>query len=459
MSRIGICHFRVGETDGVSLEIDKWRAALEALGHSVFLCAGRSGGEEAFLIPELSLDHPEVEKIRRNAFQSFSDYPSERELHDHIEAMASRIERGLRHFIEVYDVQLLIVENIWSLSPNLPATLALWRTVRSLRLPAIAHHHDFYWEKDDYQGPTCGLVRRLLSEYFPPHDSKLLHVVINRLAQEKLRRRGIESIVIPNVLDFGQRPKLDEFNQDFRERCGLAPGDVVLLQSTRIVRRKGIELAVDLACILSQPQFKQALRRRVQARGGHGEAHPVLLFPNLVEDRSYFEQLQDRISRRGVDARFIFDRVAFQRARRDGEKIYSLWDTYLFADVMTYPSLQEGWGNQFLEGVWAKLPVVLFEYPVFKTDIAPLGFRCVSLGQTLERDSDGLWRVPEPTLRRAAKEAAELLSSPEQYKRCVEHNFELAREYLSTVRLRELLGDMVTRSLKSPQGASIVRPC
>lgn len=32
---------------------------------------------------------------------------------------------------------------------------------------------------------------------------------------------------------------------------------------------------------------------------------------------------------------------------------------------MTYPSLREGWGNQFIEAVFAKLPVVLLEYPVW----------------------------------------------------------------------------------------------
>jgi len=174
----------------------------------------------------------------------------------------------------------------------------------------------------------------------------------------------------------------------------------------------------------------------------------VLLFPNLVEDSFYFEQLQDRISRRGVDARFVSDRVAFKRAQRDGEKVYSFWDTYLFADVMTYPSLQEGWGNQFLEGVWAKLPVVLFEYPVFRTDIAPLGFKYVSLGDKVEQDSDGLRRVPTPVLKRAAKEAAGLLSSPRQYKQVVEHNYMLARRSLSLERLQELLGTVVARALE-----------
>ena len=448
MSRIGICHFRVGETDGVSLEIEKWRVALEALGHTVYLCAGRCGDGEAFLIPELSLDHPEVAKIRRNAFQSFTDYPSEQELHAHIEAVAARIERGLRHFVDVYDIDLLIVENIWSLSPHLPATLALWRTVRALRLRAIAHHHDFYWEKDDYRGPTCELVRRLLAEYFPPRDPHLVHVVINRLAQEELHRRGIKSVVVPNVLDFGVRPRLDEFNQDFRESLGLAPGDVVLLQATRVVRRKGIELAVDLVAELSQPAFQTALRRWARSRGADGAARPVLLLSNMVEDKPYMEQLQARIARRGVDVRFVSDRVSFQRGQRGAKKVYSFWDTYLFADVMTYPSLQEGWGNQFLEGVWAKLPIVLFEYPVFRTDIAPLGFKYVSLGDKVEQDRDGLRRVPDPVLKRAARETAGLLSSPRRYKQVVEHNYALAQRHLSLERLRELLGTVVARTLE-----------
>ena len=455
MSRIGICHFRVGETDGVSLEIDKWRAALEALGHTVYLCAGRAGGAEAFLIPELSLDHPEVEKIRKNACHSFTDYPSEEHLHAHIEALAARIERGLRHFVEVYDIDLLIVENIWSLSPHLPATLALWRTVRDLRLPAIAHHHDFYWEKEDYRGPTCSLVRRLLAEYFPPRDPRIVHVVINRLAQAELAKRGIPAVVVPNVLDFSTSPKLDEFNQDLRERLGLSPRDVVLLQSTRVVRRKGIELAVDLAAELSQPGFQGALARRAREHGASGPARVVLLLTNLVEDPPYWEQLKERIARRGVEVRLATGQVACCRREQAGHKIYSFWDTYPFADLMTYPSLQEGWGNQFLEGIWAKLPVASFEYPVFKTDIAPVGFKYVSLGDVVQTDGDGLRRLPPEVLRRAAREAAELLASPARYREVVEHNYQLAKRHLSLAKLQQLLQGVVSQTVA--QGGGIAK--
>ncbi len=454
MSRIGICHFRVGETDGVSLEIAKWRAALEALGHTVYLCAGQAGETEAFLIPELSLDHPEVERIRKNAFQAFSDYASEEELHSHIEALAAKIEAGMRHFVAVYDIDLLIVENIWSLSPHLPATLALWRTVRALRLPAIAHHHDFYWEKDDYRGPTCPLVRRLLSDYFPPRDPRIVHVVINHLAQRELERRGIRALVVPNVLDFSTSPKLDEFNRDFKERLGLSAEDVVLLQSTRVVRRKGIELAVDLAAELSRPDFRGALTRRAREHGASGPGRPVLLLTNLIEDEAYWEVLKERISRRGVNVKLATDQVAFRREQRDGQKIYSFWDTYLFADFMTYPSLQEGWGNQFLEGVWAKLPIASFEYPVFKTDIAPLGFKYVSLGDRVERAPDGLWQLPPGVLHRAAQEVSDLLSSPQRYREVVEHNYRLARKHLSLERLKELL-KMVVDQVVAAEGGGV----
>jgi hypothetical protein len=103
--------------------------------------------------------------------------------------------------------------------------------------------------------------------------------------------------------------------------------------------------------------------------------------------------------------------------------------------------------------VWARLPIASFEYPVFKTDIAPLGFRYVSLGDVVERDPDGLWRLPPGVLRRAAREAAELLSSPQRYREVVEHNYQLARRHLSLGRLEELLKVVVGRTVAAEGGA------
>ena len=68
-------------------------------------------------------------------------------------------------------------------------------------------------------------------------------------------------------------------------------------------------------------------------------------------------------------------------------KIYNFWDAYVFADLITYPSLLEGWGNQFLEGIFAKKPLIIFEYPVFLTDIKEKGFNIVSLGDNYKKDN------------------------------------------------------------------------
>jgi hypothetical protein len=48
MTTIGICHYKIGDTDGVSLEMDKWRVVLEGLGHTVHLCGGDLGKAEAW---------------------------------------------------------------------------------------------------------------------------------------------------------------------------------------------------------------------------------------------------------------------------------------------------------------------------------------------------------------------------------------------------------------------------
>ena len=68
--QIGLVHFRYGMLDGVSLEMGKWRRALEQLGHRVTVVAGEDPTGEATVIPELSIAG--AEGIRRDAFAALS---------------------------------------------------------------------------------------------------------------------------------------------------------------------------------------------------------------------------------------------------------------------------------------------------------------------------------------------------------------------------------------------------
>ncbi len=442
MSNIGICHFRVGLMDGVSLEIDKWKSALEGIGHKVYLLAGEtSSNVEATIIPELKLDHPKVKKIYQNSFQSLDDFPSEEEFSQEIYKIVSQIEEKIYSFIKKYSIDILDIENIWSLPFNITAAIAFYKVIKSTGIKVITHHHDFFWERSRYSNPTCRKVKDILATYFPPKDKQIKHTVINSIAHHELKiRRGIDSVVIPNIFDFkGQEWKVDDYNYNFKKALGLNQKDIIILQATRIVSRKGIELAIDLVKELSKPENLLLLKEKrfYDRREIDEKSKVVLVLPNLIEDMEYFKLLKYKIKKENIDALFVSDMVDSERKIKDNKKIYSLWDTYLFADLVTYPSLYEGWGNQFLEAIKAKLPIVVFEYEVFKADIKPNGFRVISLGdKTKGKNDQGLYQVEPSIIKESAKKAIRVLTDLSYREKMVEYNFNLGRRLYSTQALK-----------------------
>ena len=74
-------------------------------------------------------------------------------------------------------------------------------------MPTIAHHHDFYWERDRF---LKGCAGEYLDKAFPPPITEMFeHVVINSGAKRSLKERlGVESTVIPNVFDFEKTHKV-----------------------------------------------------------------------------------------------------------------------------------------------------------------------------------------------------------------------------------------------------------
>jgi len=453
MTTIGLCHYQVGGTDGVSLEMDKWKQVLEGMGHEVYLCGGDLGKAEGFLIEELYHHRENIERIHRNAFDRLTDYESEAALEREIFEVADRIEQGLCSFIDEFSLDLLIPNNVWSIGVNLPAAIAFARVVRKRGIPAVAHHHDFYWETFRGMTPTCEVVRRIAREYLPPKDPLITHVVINSLVQAELRQRsGVESTIVPNAFDFAGEPWcIDEYNRDFREAIGVNENDIVVLQATRIVERKGIELAIDFVEELNEPSNIAKLQEGglYDGRRFTKEDRVVLVLAGYSEDRTenYLSRLKWKIDRAGIEARFIAERVRSRREEGDGERLYSLWDCYALADLVTYPSLFEGWGNQFLEAIRAKLSVVIFEYPVYRADIREKGFDVISLGSQVEgTDESGLVFISEEKIRRATEKAVEVLTDSSARQAMVDRNFDLGREYYSLESLAQRLDNIMKQT-------------
>jgi len=438
MKTIGIVHYKVGGTDGVSLEIDKWKTVLEDMGHAVHLCAGDLGQLEGTLIEELYHHLPDVERLNTDTYIKFGGYSDEAEYRVKLEDLAETIEDGLSNFVRQKGINYLIIENLWSNSTSPPAALAASRLVRSTGISTLAHHHDFYWERVDGIALTNRTALDLVEKHMPPRFSCIQNVVINDLAQEELlERKGIYSRVIPNVFDFESDPwRPDEYNRDFRQQLGFTEADVLILQATRIVPRKGIELSFDFVNALNHPERRARLERHglYDGRSFTKDSRIVLILAGYTEDEitgEYIKKLKRKRDETAVDAIFIEDVIGGSRRTENGKKIFSLWDTYVYADFVTYPSYWEGWGNQLLEALRAKLPLMLFEYPVYKADIEDKGLSVVSLGSELTAGEDGLVHVPARKIEEAADQAIDLLVDSSLREEIVESNFEIGRRHYS----------------------------
>jgi len=450
MKTIGIFHYQVGMTDGVSLEIDKWKRVLEEMGHTVHLCAGDLGTAKGTLIEEMYHHRPDAERLNHNTFYELRDYPDDATYRADLLRLADVIERKVREFVAEKEIDFLVPQNVWSVAASPPVSIALARMMRDLQLPALAHNHDFYWERTGGMALTCASAIELADKYLPPRDPLARHVVINSLAQQELaERKGIDSTVVPNIFDFDAPPwQPDDYNQDFRTRIGLREKDILILQATRIVRRKGIELAVDFVKALGSPERRVRLQQRglYDERLFDGDSRIVLVLAGYSEDPAghYLNLLKQKIERAGIEALFVGDLVGGRRQTQDRQKIYSLWDTYVFADFVTYPSLWEGWGNQFLEALRARLPLMLFEYPVYQADIKNKGFRVVSLGSEIRgRDDLGLVQIAPQVVEAAADQAVELLTDARLRQGTVEHNFQVGRQHYSLEALRGYLSRLM----------------
>ena len=445
---IALCHYRVGETDGVSLEMDKWKRELEEMGHNVYFAAGSTGFSEGYIIPELHYKSETNEKILKNAYEKLEDYKDEDELRDAIIEYAVKIDTKLEKFIKEHKIDILVPNNIWSSGWSLSAGIAFYSVVKKLGIRCIAHHHDFYWEREKRANRTCEMVEKLLENYFPPKDDLIEHVVINRIAKRELyKRKRIEALVVPNVFDFNAPLwTVDDYNKDFRKAIGAADNDILVLQGTRVTERKAIELAID---VIGQMQAKGNLNSLYKGELYNGKkfnknSRIIYVVAGLCECESkYIKLLKKKAAAKKVNMVFVNDIIKYSRCEVNGEKCYSLWDAYVHADIVTYPSIVEGWGNQLLEAAFAKKPIIIYEYPVYRTDIKYKEFDVISLGDTHDIDSKGLVTVAKSIIKDAAKQTVQMLINKKVRDNAVERNFEVCNKFYSYETLHELLDKLV----------------
>ena len=404
---IGFISTRFSGQDGVSLESAKWAEVLWEDRHVSYWYSGQSdrAPEISHVVPEAYFGFPENIWINERIWGKGS---RDRFVTERIRAMADYLKGTIYQFVDKFDIDILIPQNCLAIPMHLPLGIALTEFLSETRMPAIAHHHDFFWERTRF---SVNSVPEYLDMSFPPKLSNMRDVVINQEAQEQLAlRKGISSLVIPNVFDFDNPPdSSDEYASDVRKELGLADNDFFILQPTRVVPRKGIEQAIKLVSLLKDPRCKLVISHEAGDEG-----------------YEYLGMLEQLAKEEGVDMRVVADRVGEVRHRdSEGRKVYTLWDLYLHADFVTYPSLYEGFGNALLEAIYFRKPVLINRYSIFVRDIEPKGFRLLTM--------DGF---VTPSL---ATKVRRILDDEKLREDIVTHNYEVARHFYSYSVVRSTL--------------------
>lgn len=409
---IGIIIGRIGDVDGVGLETEKWIHVMERMGHKVYILSGIFRGqivasEHQTLLPMLSFFSPECEWEQNRAFFFPPDDPDE--LLMTIDENAHRVSTAIFGWVLRNKLDLIVAENCTALPCHLSMGLGIRMAVENMDIRVVTHDHDYAWERGSRYDSPFPEIRKMIKETFPLQSiGNVRYAVINSNARQELEDRfGILAMVVPNVMDFEQPfGTADDYNEDLLGQIGFHREDLVLFQITRIVERKGIEVAIDLIGRLDDPRIK------------------LVVTGSAADDErtGYYRKIVDRVESQGLGdrVRFAYRRILSNRGTSpSGKKRYSLSDAYAQAIACTYFSTYEGFGNAFVESVLAKRPIFVNNYkPVFWPDIGSKGFECVML------EGNELTDV-------AVDQISKVLHDRALQNEIAEHNFALGRNHFS----------------------------
>jgi mannosylglucosylglycerate synthase len=320
---------------GVETVLSQQARLLAANGHRVVILCGKgrpfTEGVPVQIIPELSSDRGSPLGLQQNAAAG--------QIAEFIIARAGGVEAVLRKHLKGVDIA--IAHNLLTMPFNLAATHALARLAAS-GTPLVAWTHDLAAVNPDYHVPRSPAFDVLRRAQPPVH-----YVAVSETrAREFLAMTGVPvEAVIPSGLDLAST--LGITNEVHALLSPLKTEAALLFYPTRILRRKNIELAIEVLAACRDLEYPAKLIVSGAAN------------PHGPGDLTYLNELKQRANDLDIATDVVWVNEHFFV---DKNQLRSL---YLMVDGVIYPSRQEGFGLPPLEAA-------AFRLPIFCSAIEPL---------------------------------------------------------------------------------------
>jgi glycosyltransferase involved in cell wall biosynthesis len=417
---IAVIHTRLNCLDGVSVEINKWIKAYGSLNHHLFQITGKlckKSKIKTLQIPEIYHFNPKITKIREMACRGRLSKHEKEKLAKMVCHYSDTIKPKIRNFIIKNKIDLLSVENIFSLPVNVSFTIAVADVIDELNLPAIARHHDFYWERPEHSNYVVNF-KDIFDEFFPPRLKNMVHVVISKKARDALKKKkGISSVVVHNKFDFSDLNKINKHN--LRKEFNIRNDEIIFLQPTKMIRRKKVERSIKLVS-----RFKKKYNKRC-----------VLVITGVADfSKRYYRELRDLAEKLEVRMLTIHKDLNPERKKVSPSEIYSISDIYLPSDIVTLPSDHEGFGNPVIESVMFKKPLVVNKYSVLN-EILNYGFKFIVMNKKVTSKVVG--------------DVYKVIMDKDYTKKIAEYNFKIAYKYFSLDSLKDELRLLIKKAIKN----------
>lgn len=474
--KVGILHTLIGKNDGVSIVIDQTIKTMvkqmEIPLGNIFYLAGHSPPRLNTTLDDIFWHRNEENRYILEHYSGAAPKGFDNYIMEHVQ-YAKEI---IAEFVEDNELDLFIVHN--SCHPSnfiYAAAVGMYfeeRRAEGIMLPRyLLWWHDSHFERKRFSKPNKVISKYL--KHIPGPDVDGI-VFINseqpEFGQKYLKSLGNKDIktyfdrktcIIPNTCDIPWdwedlldreqelKPPQDQYNKTFFKDIGLIDelekngqtldDVIILLQHTRVVERKRIDLAIDYALELEKKFINNKINKSIVllVSGHSGDEHDS--YRNQLE--KYFSDKVKKYPKLKKKVYFIFGEnfILPNREVLVNKKYYAFEDVpgivASHGGMGTYFSEVEGYGNNLLEMMALGLPVVINKYPVFKSDVEPLGFK--------------LAEIEKCELNEECVELGfQYLTNSELRHETVKHNLEILKNMLNHQVMADKLSPLITNLFK-----------